>query len=62
MDPTMHAVTRSVRSVQRAVMSAPTTTITDAADAARRAARAVAASLDVVTKGAPLGAASAGSA
>lgn len=46
MDPTMHAVARSVRSVQRAVMSAPTTTIIDAADAARRAARSVAASLE----------------
>ena len=46
MDPTMHAVVRSVRSIQRAVMSAPTSTISDAADAARRAARTVAASLD----------------
>ena len=46
MDPTMNAVVRSVRSIQRAVMSAPTTTISDAADAARRAARTVAASLD----------------
>lgn len=41
MDPTMHLMARSVRSVQRAVMSAPTTTIVDAAEAARRAARVV---------------------
>jgi hypothetical protein len=46
MDPTMHAVARSVRSVQRAVMSAPTTTIADAAETARRAARSVASSFD----------------
>lgn len=41
MDPTMHPVTRPMRSVQRAVMAAPTTTIAAAADAARRAARAL---------------------
>jgi hypothetical protein len=62
MDPTMHAVARSVRSVQRAVMSAPTTTITDAAETARRAARSVAASLDAVSGGAQLRAAGAGAA
>jgi hypothetical protein len=60
MDPTMHAVARSVRSVQRAVMSAPTTTIADAADAARRAARSVAASLDVVASAAQARTATAG--
>lgn len=46
MDPTMNAVARSVRSIQRAVMSAPTATIADAAEAARRAARTVAASFE----------------
>jgi hypothetical protein len=46
MDPTMHAVVRSVRSVQRAVMSAPTTTVADAAEAARRAARTMTASFE----------------
>jgi hypothetical protein len=59
MDPTMHAVARSVRSVQRAVMSARTTTITDAAEAARRAARSVASSLDTGS-GTPIRGASAG--
>jgi len=35
-------------------MSAPTTTITEAAEAARRAARSVAASLDAIAIGAPM--------
>lgn len=44
MDPTMHPVARTIpmRSVQGAVMSAPTTTIASAVEAARRAARAFA--------------------
>lgn len=43
MDPTMHLIARSV---QRAVMSAPTTTVAEAAVAARRAARVVESSID----------------
>lgn len=39
MDPTMHLIARSV---QRAVMSAPGTTVAEAAEAARRAARSLA--------------------
>jgi hypothetical protein len=46
MDPTMHQMARSVRSVQRAVMSAPTTTIADAVEAARRSARSVTKALE----------------
>lgn len=47
MDPTMHLIARSV---QRAVMSAPSTTVAEAAEAARRAARAIALPVDGIAQ------------
>lgn len=50
MDPTMRHVARSLRSVQQAVMSAPTTTIAEAAEASRRATRAASATVTTVLR------------